>query len=676
MNPTNRASYLTLITPLDQSVKRERKFHVTSLKGEEGLCRDFHYELEVSTLERLSETEIDLLVGGLTTVEISNSTLDANRNQRVINGMVYKLRELGMSKAPLMPDIWQYRLEISSWLKQLNHARECRIFQKNDNTSIKIIRELLAEFDLRQIENKTRKQYPKRTYVTIYNEDYYHFIIRLLQSEGIIWYFDHSNSGHKLVLCDDMSDLPEIPLVRNAGLDKFIRFCRKDSFIPVDGCQSSDYNYDNQPAKMVGKKGKSGFNYYEYPGHFDEREDGEKKNKILFSSLKSDKCLFEGTSSIRMLEGGKRFKLAAPLLKDLDDRYYVLKNLRISATSDSYTNEFIVLPTNQSFFYSVGERLKKPSIIGNQTAMVTGSSNKANIHTDEQGRVMVRFHWDRHSPPDTGSAFIRNVTPVAGPGRGFVFVPAIDDEVVVSFENGDPDKPLIVGRVYSSKQKLPVSPERTPYQSVIQARSEGGDNRVVFDDKSGEESLSFRAKKNMKIKVGGSLSINVDNDINMSAKNVTMKTEGNFLSGNIISLSLKGINNAAGKKISHATGLAVANIAGGVMDTKNGANDVNLALGKVNTSSGGATISKSPIMLNTTAGDVEYSANNTIQNKGMIVANTGFDLIENTAGENIKQEASLAVLTKSKQERNKIDSTTTTKALLIKDKAETAINDG
>lgn len=669
-------SYLTITTPLDESVKRGHKFHLRSLKGEEGLCRDFHYELEICSYEQLTENEIEELIGSYVTVRIGLSTKEGLGNQRYINGMVSRLRELGMSKAPLMPDLWQYRIELSSWLKQLEYAHECRIFQKNDNTSLKIVTDLLSELEFKEFENRTKKKYLKRDYVTIYDESYYHFIIRMLQTEGILWHFEHDKTKHKLVFSDDMSKLPKIQSGSWTGLDSFTTFCKQNSLIPVDGVQSSDFEYDSQPVKKVGRKGDTKFNYFEYPGNFKQRADGEAKTSILSQVVKSEELLFEGTSNIRLLEGGKIFKLEAPVLRDLDKKEYVIKNLKIEATPETYSNSFVVLPSNQAFFYLPSERLQKPRIIGNQTAIVTGSNNQANVHTDNQGRVMVRFHWDRHSPAEVGSAFIRNLAPAAGPRRGFVFVPEIEEEVVVAFEDGDPDKPIIIGRVYSSNQKLPVSPNTSPFQSVIQAKNQDGANRLLFEDKSGSEYLEYRAKKDMNIKVGGSLSINVEENLNMSAKNVNIKTTGNFLTGNIISLAAKGINNSAGNKITNATGLAVANIAGGVMDTKAGANDVNLALGMVDSSSGGPTISKSPIMLNTTAGDVEFSGNTKVKNKGMIVANTGKDLLENTAGNKLEQDAALAVLTKSKLERNKIGSTTTTKALMINDKAETAINDG
>ncbi|MCG8336155.1 MAG: type VI secretion system tip protein VgrG [Proteobacteria bacterium] len=669
-------SYLTITTPLDKGVNRNRKFHLGNLKGEEGLCRDFNYQMEICSYEQLTEDEKEELVGSYVTVRIGLSTKEGLNNQRYINGMVFRLRELGMSKAPLMPEIWRYQIELSSWFRQLEYAHECRIFQKNDNTSLKIVTDLLSELEFKEFENRTKKKYPKRDYVTIYDESYYHFILRLLQTEGILWYFEHDKTKHKLVFCDDISRLPKIPDDSWTGLDNFTTFCRQNSFIQIDGVQTSDVDYDSQPVKKVGKQGDSTFNYFEYPGNFKQRADGEMKTSILNQVVRSEELLFEGTSNIRLLEGGKVLSLEAPVLRDLDKKDYVIKNLKIEATAETYSNAFAVLPISQLFFYLPSERLQKPRIIGNQTAIVTGSKNKANVHTDSQGRVMVRFHWDRYSPAEVGSAFIRSLAPAAGPRRGFVFVPEIGEEVVVAFEDGDPDKPIIVGRVYSSNQKLPVSPNSSPFQSVIQAKNQDGANRVLFEDKSGSECLEYRAKKDMTIKVGGDLSINVDQNLNMSAKNVNIRTNGNFFSGNIISLSAKGINNTVGNKITNATGLAVANITGAVMDTKTGANDVNLALGAVDSSSGGPTISKSPIMLNTTAGDVEFSGKSKMKNKGLIVANTGKEKLENSAGKKVEQDAALAVLTKSKQEKNKIASSTTTKALMINDKAETAINDG
>ncbi len=671
---TNRASYLTLNTPLDQSVKRGYKFNLLQLKGEEALCGDFSYELEVATPERLTEDEIESLVGHPITVQLGYN-LNDKPAFRYINGVVFNLRELGMSRAPLLPDVWQYRLEIGSWFKQLSYAKECRIFQKSYHTNLSIVTELLTELGMMDVRNDTKRTLPKRDYVTIYNESYYEFIIRLLQEDGIIWRFEHTAKRHTLVFSDDSSSLPEIDTASWIGADRMTGFSRRSRYNPLDGCQATDLEYDNPPEKLVGKPGQSRFRHFEYPGNFSAREDGEEKIRRLKSVYRSDELAYHGTSGIRVLEAGKSFRMVSPLLPEVDDQSFIIQTLCIEATPVAYENRFVAWPAKEPFYYSPENRISKPSIIGNQTAVVTGAKTASGVHTDSQGRVMVRFHWDRHSPAGSGSAFIRNVMPAAGARRGFIFNPVVGDEVVVAFENGDPDRPLIIGKVYSANQRTPVKPENRPEQSTIHPRNGKNANSILFDDKPGAENLEINAKKDMAVKVGADLTINVDEDITIMADNLDIRADGSVLTGNIITLCGGDITSIAGDSISNTTGLMVANIVGGLALNKAGANGINAALGTVNSSSGAQTISAAPIIFNTTAGSIDTKGKGGVKNIGLIVANTAMELIENSAGNQVGQKADLAILTNTQTETNTFESESATKALMVKDKGEMVINE-
>ncbi len=670
--------YLTILSPLDEDVLRPRKLQIHKLRGSEGLCRDFSYTLDISSKERLLEEDFEKLVGGNLTVQIGLKDSVGKLKQRFINGMVFKLRELGMSRAPLMPEIWRYRVEISSWMKQLQYVKECRIFQKNNNTSLSIVTDLLTELGMADVQNDTTQDFPKRDYVTIYNETFYDFIIRLLQSEGIIWRFEHTKEKHILVLSDDSTKLPEIPTTLWTGVDAFKSFCLKNSLVPIEGCKTAAFDYDNQPVKRVGKPEVStgeSLRRFEYPGNFTEREDGEDKMKRQQTVIKSEELQYQGTSTIRMFEAGKRFTLLAPMLPEFHDSPFLIKDLMIEASEKSYKNTFTALPAKIHYFFSDKDRMEKPQIVGNQTAVVVGAKNAANIKVDKQGRVMVRFHWDHHSPDNTGSAFIRNAMPAAGSRRGFIFNPNIGDEVVVAFEDGDPDKPIIIGRVYSSSQRAAVSPEKNPEQSVIQPKEYKGANRILFDDKKGSENLEFRAKKDMNIKVGTDLNIDINDDLTILADNLEVTANGNVLTGNIITLSGGEITSTAGSKISNTTGLIVANVVGGIEQNKAGSNAINIALGKVDSRSGGHTLSVAPTIFNTTAGSVELNGKGGVTNLGLIVANTAMELIENSSSKNVSQKAELAIITKTKTEGNTFSDGSKTEALMVKDKGKMVINE-
>ncbi len=671
------AGYLTLLSPIDADVQRARKFDIQHLSGSEGLCRDFHYVLSVSSKERLTIEEIDTLVGGTITVRIGMGDVSGKRKYRYINGMVYSIREVGLSRAPLFPEIWRYRLEISSWMKQLQYVKECRIFQKDNNTNISIVRDVLNELGMTDFRDETRRGFPKNNYSTIYQESYFHYIIRLLQEEQILWYFEHNETRHTLVLVDDALYLPEIPTDSWLGIDRFNSFCRCNSYIPIDGCQTATFDHEGQIVKKAGASGVSSaesLKRFKYPGKFSTMEEGHNKMSREKIIIKSDELLYQGTSTIRLLQAGNRFSLIAPMLKESHQQKFLLKTLQIEASETHYSNSFSAFPAKTPYFFSESDRIEKPRIIGNQTAVVVGTKNDARIHTDRLGNIMVRFHWDHHSTSDCLSAFVRNALPAAGPRRGFVFSPNIGDEVVVEFEDGDPDKPIIVGRVFSALQRAPIRVNSHPRQSVIQAKDGKNANRILFEDKKGAEILEFRAKKDMNIKVGGSLNIKVDNDLSMTGHNETVTVGSNSLTGDIIRLSLKGNDTRAGNKITNSTGLAIADISGCIENNKAGNNTVNMAFGMVNTSAVGATVSKSPIILNATAKNIDFKGEQSVTHKGMLVTNTGNEAIENNAGQSLKQDAGLAILNKTKNEKNDLSSESATKSMLIKDKGDTIFN--
>lgn len=672
------SSYLKIKTPLDTSVARECRFYLLKLKGEEGLCRDFSYSLDLCSRERLSESDYEDLIGRRVTVQIGFRGLDGTLSTRFINGLVYNIRELGMSRAPLQPLIWRYRVKIGSWMRQLTFAKECRIFQKSTDTGLDIIKDLLVELKMTDFEDRTGAQFPERSYVTCYNESYYRFIVRLMQEEGIRWCFEHTAEKHVLIFMDEAYSFPEISTSQINGVDGFTSFCRRQKHIPVDGCQTMDFDYENPPAKRIvspGKSGGDGFRNVEYPGHFQSRNDGEVKTQRLKESIESDESVYQGTSTIRMLEAGKRIVVSAPTLEAFDNKPYLIKSLEIDATRETFSNSFTALSPNTPFCFDYADRIEKPEIIGYQTAVVTGADTNNTVHTDDQGRIRVRFHWDRQSPENSGTAFIRNAMPAAGAKRGFVFSPRIGDEVVVGFENGDPDKPIAIGRIYSANQLPAIHPEKAPFRSVIRPNSDKDANSILFDDTKGAENLQFTAKKDMNINIGKDLSIDVDSDLTFLADNLTVTANGNILTGNVMVVSSGPISSKAGDIISNTTGLVVATIAGGIENNQAGGHTINVALGMADSKAGGITVSDAPMILNTTAGNIELTGKAGVKNVALVVAKTATDLIEESSSKSVKQKAGVGIMTTATNETRDFPDSSSSEALLTKNDGITVINE-
>ncbi|MBU3914563.1 hypothetical protein KKA14_03430, partial [bacterium] len=224
------------MTSLDSSVKRTNKFDIQYLGGEEGIREDFSYRLKISTLERLSDKEIHELIGGSLTVKIGFKDQKGVSRYRFINGIVYQLTELGMSRAPLTPEIWRYEVQLSSWMKKLEYVRDCRIFQKNGNTSMSIISDLLRELGFHDFKNEAGGDFPRRDYEVIYNETVSNFVRRLLQEDGVIWRFEHSENKHLLIFSLDSTALPEIEATSFGQLDAVKSFCEYTRHLPIKEC--------------------------------------------------------------------------------------------------------------------------------------------------------------------------------------------------------------------------------------------------------------------------------------------------------------------------------------------------------------------------------------------------------------------------------------------------------
>lgn len=674
------SNYLTLQTNLDSKVNRPHKFALVSLKGEEGLCRDFKYTLELVSPERLTEKEFNQLLGDSVTVALGFTKSNLDKGQRFINGIVYHLKELGRSKQFLQKAVWHYQLVIGSWLTQLKQIKDCRIFQKTGNTAVSLITDLLIELDLRDYRNDLIKTYPRRDLITQYDESTYHLITRLLQNEGILWRFEFKADRHTLIFFDDTSRLPEIDASQWGAGEGVYEFCQQSYHQPVAVCQLTDFDYENPPAKSVSypaNKVNNPLRHFEYPGGFTNRNTGEQKANRLHQTLQNESEQFRGSSSLRLLAAGDRFRLQAPRLKNLHDRIFLVTELRIEATRETYLNRFTATDAKVDYCYPRSALVGKPKA-GTQTAVVVGAGeSQSQIQTDEEGRIKVRFHWDHHAPQDSvhASAFLRVAYPAAGQRRGMVFIPKIGEEVVVSFEEGDPDKPLIIGSVYSSNENAPLVPHTVPFQSVIRGQPGKDSNQILFDDKAGSETFQFNAKRELALKVGNNLEIEIVDALTLTADALLLETNGNVLTGNVMALIGGNMVSVASKAIANTTGLLVTGLAGALQNNLAGGAYANAALGMVDNGSGGEMSFKGASIFNSTLGDVETTGEGGVKSKAMLVANTAKDVIENASGGDIKQKAALAILTRSENVNNKFSDGSNTQAIFIKEQGETAIND-
>jgi type VI secretion system secreted protein VgrG len=442
--------------------------------------------------------------------------------KRHYNGMVARF---GMGRA--RGRNYQYQATLRPWLWFLTRTADCRIFQ--DMTVPEIVEQVFADHSaIANYELKLYGSYRKRTYCVQYRETDFNFVARLMEEEGIYWFFDHTEGAHKLMLVDDIGALtpcegaaklpfhdltnaapPHMDFVGNWTCRREVRtgktaltsydFERPSTALLVEHVQARSHDLDD-------------YEQFDFDGEYTQKADGQ---HLADAQLEEQQARFErasGQTTARGLAVGHLFTLTRHPRGDQNAEYVVLQatvSARIAAHEagtgdDEFHCQFNVQPSATPF--RPERSTPKPFVQGPQTAVVVGPSGEE-IFTDKYGRVKVQFHWDRYGKKnEKSSCWVRVSTPWAGKSFGFVQIPRIGQEVVVDFLEGDPDQPLITGRVYNAEQMPPWELPANATQSGVLTRSSkggayGNANAIRFEDKKGSEQLWIHAEKNMDIEV-------------------------------------------------------------------------------------------------------------------------------------------------------------------------------
>jgi type VI secretion system secreted protein VgrG len=481
-----------------------KEWLLESFRGEEALSRLFEFHLAVSS------TRTDLapadVVGKNITVTMN---LQGNKDRR-FNGHVRRLVGGALDGRGGR----FYFIEVVPWLWFLTRTANSRIFEEKSVTEIleAVLQEhgFLFKLDVKGGHAKSTK----REYCVQYRETDFNFVSRLMEEEGIFYFFKHEQGKHTLVLADHTGayedcDSPE--LVHTAGSTVDAEVTRWDhgyEFISGKWAQS-DYNFKKPTANLVtttsthvdladAKK----YEIFDYPGAYTEKGgDGDALTRLRMEGEEAVYEAIEADSRNLTLRPAGKFKLTRHACKSESGKGYVVVGVTHDAIDHSgatrgggtqYVNHVACIP--QSTVFRPARTTPKPMIHGLQTAAVTGPQGEE-IHTDEHGRVKVLFHWDRK---DTTSCWIRAAQSIAGKQWGAIYLPRIGQEVVVSFLEGDPDRPLITGVVYNADNKPPYALPGNKTQSGFKSSSSaggGGSNELRFEDKAGSEQVYFHAQK-------------------------------------------------------------------------------------------------------------------------------------------------------------------------------------
>jgi len=538
---------IAVTTPLGEDALLLEK-----LTGSEGLSRPFRFNLTVLA-QPGTTIAFDELLGQAAAVRLDlPAGVDGRApSARYFHGIVHKLSEGATVRSASSGDVFlRYWLEIVPQFWLLNKRVTSRIFQQK--TAPEILQEVLAGLD---VAYELNGAYEPRNYCVQYQESDFRFASRLMEEEGIYFFFKHSDSGHQMVVADAASshlDLPQGATVvyndfsglrdRSLHEDRVHRWLKTQEigagkFTTWDFCFEMPERNLEATKDILGSAaagtvthslavgGNDAYEVFDYPGGYAQRydgvdpggadrasdlekitPDGERTVGVRMEQATVPDLTVTGESNVRGFTPGYKFQLDQHLS---GNGQYILTDVEHSAgmegtyTTDEavalrYGNRFHCLPV--AVPYRPPRTTAKPTIQGTQTAFVVGPAG-SEIFTDKYGRVKAQFHWDRAGQNNSDSScWMRVAQPWAGKRWGVVFLPRVGDEVVVDFIGGDPDRPIIVGSVYNADHMPPYELPTEMTKSVIKTRSTtGGDaetyNELRFEDKTGEEEIYFHAEK-------------------------------------------------------------------------------------------------------------------------------------------------------------------------------------
>lgn len=439
--------------------------------------------------------------------------------KRYFSGIVTQAQSLPSfivdAKAKTHVAYYTVTLRPEFWLSTLN--KTFRIFMKKKTKDI--IETVLKE-DKVSFSNKANSAgNTVREYCVQYNESNFDFISRLMEEEGIFYFFEHSESGAKMILADANKSAIDLGsyamnVVRTNTINCVTTFNSQNQIVAKKfSAIDCDYMKPTTLLKAKGTGKSLGGEVYEYPGNFLESGQASKVGTKRMEEICWPENLAFGESGIIAFSSGNSFKLMKHSRSSLNQKYllYSVKHFIQQRPENShqqrqtsklvYSNSFTALPHDISFMPL--RNTPKPKVYGIQTALVVGPDGKE-VYSDKEGRVFVEFLWDREGKKDgKNSCPIRCIQGWAGNGFGTAFVPRIGMEVLISFENGDPDRPVIVGCLYNGQNKMPEEVTKEPRIAMLKTKTSPKDgnkaNIMSFDDTKDKEKITFNAAKDFEL---------------------------------------------------------------------------------------------------------------------------------------------------------------------------------
>lgn len=513
---------------------------VASFTGHEGLSELFSYSIDFA----VDDNALDFLsiVGASATFSIHRAD-----SQRDIAGIICRLEQRGSSA-------WHssYHVELVPKVWLLTQRHDCRIFQ--DKTAPDIISEVFKRAGLSDaIDVVPKGTFPQRTYCVQYRETDWNFVTRLMEEEGIYYFFETLSSGTKMIAANTPLQHPDIagdvavPYHAPTGLSEHDEWIYDMSFrqqIRSGKTSNRDYNFTTPGLTLHAEKkaektrgGDSQLEVYDYPGLYEDDQNSMRIAELRLQTILARAKELIGQSTCRRLAAGCQFKLIDSARSDFDGPYVITSvqhtgrqpiGVALEEGPLHYHNTFRAIPLAVPF--RPARLTPKPVVEGVQTALVTGPGGEE-IHTDKYGRVKVQFPWDREGVKnDKSSCWMRVGQLHAGAGWGAMFIPRIGFEVIVHFIEGDPDRPIIIGCVYNAANMPPYGLDAEKTKSTIKSNSSkggGGFNEYRFEDKKGSEEIYQHGQKDLTIVTNNDKNQSTGHDETLKIGNDRSKDVGN-----------------------------------------------------------------------------------------------------------------------------------------------------
>ncbi|MFA6045794.1 MAG: type VI secretion system tip protein TssI/VgrG, partial [Phycisphaerales bacterium] len=497
----------------------------------------------VAHLDLRSETkDIDFknIIGLNVTVRINPTQEDGA--VRYLNGFIADFSQHGV---PYEGSMNQYKATMVPWLWFLTRSSDCRIFQNMNIPDI--VKQVFDDFGFSDYEFNLTGTYNQREYVVQYRETAFNFVSRLLEEEGIYFFFKHEDGKHTMMIVDAPSaheaaegaaDVTYKPNDGTSmGFDRVWEWMVEKRYFPGKA-SLTDFEFKTPSTPLlkdattvVEFSNIDKFNWYDYPGGYFTAGDGDTLAKIRMEEFEAQHAVSRAKGDVRAIVAGAKFTLKEYPL-DAVNIDYVCTAASFSAQGDDFSTggelededtfevTFSAIPAATQF--RTPRTTPRPRVGGPQTAIVVGTSGEE-IYTDEFGRVKVHFHWDRYDKSDENSScWVRVSHPWAGKKWGFVFLPRIGQEVIVDFLEGDPDRPIITGRVFNQECAVPYTlPDNKTMSTMKSSSSKGGEgfNEIRFEDDAGNEEFFIHAQKDMHVRVLNDKFVTIEHDHHTMVKN-------------------------------------------------------------------------------------------------------------------------------------------------------------